>query len=191
MHRLVNGMASASYLVQKFKQNPEVVTFAALLAPLTTPFTAYLQGFIPGYAALMALVAIDFFTKIRACRIQGIEVTTAVMREKGLPKIKDYTIAVIAAYLTVPLAGDDAIFRGVITMLGFIELWSIVGENLYDAGAMPVDLRKTAVFDAVREIIGGALRSKADEGSQPATKDDVRRAATNAALLGEFLDGDK
>lgn len=141
-----------SYIAQMATEKPSEVGIAALVTGIMTRLTESMPDHLISLASLTTLVVIDFATKYHACRKMGVPFTSQVMREKGVFKLRDYFILYIAAACTVPLMGEPDAYRGALTFMAFVELWSIA-ENLYDAGNLPFDVRKIAMFDVFRVIM--------------------------------------
>lgn len=160
------------YLWHLIKDKPVLVAMGSIISSVASKATANLPDHAANLGALVVLVTIDFFTKLQACRATNEPFTSKTMRDKGLPKLRDYMILYVAGAMTVPLIGDTWGLRGIMYFLGMVELWSIA-ENLYDSGNLPFDIRRLAMFDGIREMIaGGTLKTPFDptEGHEGQTE---------------------
>lgn len=153
---LDSAINSASYVFHALREKPVMVAVSAILAPVIQELTRGLPNHIISLLALTILTGIDWYTKVRACRVKGEPVTSRIMREKGFPKLRDYFVLYIAGAMTIPLMGDVWGHRSVLFALSIWELWSIA-ENLYDAGTIPFDIRRIALFDGVRQLLAGSV----------------------------------
>lgn len=149
---LQEAVASASYVLHALKDKPMMVAMSAILSQVLAKLTEGLPGHLISIGALSILVFLDWYTKLRACRAMGVPFTSRHMREKGVVKLRDYLVLYMAGAMTVPLMGDVWGYRSVLYALSIWELWSIA-ENLYDAGTIPFDIRKIALFDGLRELM--------------------------------------
>jgi len=156
MAQTAESLGPVSHVWQLIQGKPWMTAVSALASVVLGKLTSDWQDAAMSFAAICALVVLDWLTKIYACRKQGVPVTSAAMRQKGFPKLRDYLILCIAGWLTVPLMGEDWGYRSVLFMIALWELWSIA-ENLHDAGTLPFDIRNMALFDQIR----GAMRRKA------------------------------
>lgn len=150
--------ASASYLVGAIVAKPNVAFLAAALTPIVAPLLMALQASVSPYLALLGLVALDFYTAVRAARMKGQAVTSQIMREKGLPKLKDYTLAVMGGALTSAATGWQGWTMGIVGFLAIWELWSILAENLNDGGNVPFDFRQMPILKQIAALITGTRR---------------------------------
>lgn len=142
------------YLWHLIKDKPVLVAVGSIISSIAGKVEASLPDHALNLMAIAVLVAIDFVTKVRACRVTGEPVSSKVMRDKGLPKLRDYLLLYVAGAMTTPLFGDVWGLRAVMYFLAMCELWSIA-ENLYDSGNLPFDIRKMAIFDGIRQLMTG------------------------------------
>lgn len=145
-------MSYASYISHLVKDKPVMVAASALLSQALVKIAEGLPDHLVSIGALFMLCLIDWYTKMKACKAQGVPFTSRAMREKGFPKLRDYMVLYIAGACTIPLMGDQWGFKSILFMMALWELWSIA-ENLYDAGTLPFDVRKLAIFDSIREYL--------------------------------------
>jgi hypothetical protein len=157
----------AVYFWHLLKDKPVLVAMGTILSTVMAKFTAVLPDHIASLGALFALLTIDLITKYNACRKQGLPFTSRIMRDKGLPKFRDYLLLYIAGALTIPLLGDVWGHKSVMYFLAMVELWSIA-ENLYDSGNLPFDIRQMAMFNGIRDLIAGRVMTPPE--SAPATE---------------------
>lgn len=146
----------ATYLWHLCKDKPVLVAIGGVVSSVGAKLTQALPDHLMSLGALVVLVVIDWITKYQACQNKGVPFTSKAMREKGLPKLRDYMLLYIAGAMTIPLLGDPWGFRSVLYFLALVELWSIA-ENLYDSGNLPFDIRQLAVFNGIRDLIAGKI----------------------------------
>ena len=135
-----------SHLIHLIQDKPVVVTLSAAMSVLVSDWAN--QTVMLG--ALCLLWFADLITKIWVCRRTGQPVTSALMRQRGFPKLRDYLILCICAWMTTPIMGA-MVFRSILSMMAFWELWSIA-ENLNDGGYIPFDIRNSSIFDGIRKL---------------------------------------
>ena len=160
--KVQDAVESASYLAHLLKEKPVMVAASAILSQVLAKLAEGLPDHLISLGALSCLVFIDWLTKMRACRITNTPITSKIMREKGVSKLKDYFILYIVGALSVPLFGDVWGYRTVLFAMTIWEIWSIA-ENLHDCGTIPFDIRQIAMFDGIKEWVrGGKLRTPFD-----------------------------
>lgn len=155
--------ASASYLIDAISNKPVAALAALASTPIAMSLFASFQGALTPYLFLLGLCAIDFYTAIRACRILGEKVTSSIMREKGLPKLHDYSIAVATGALASGAMNSIWWTYGIVGFLVSWEVYSILGENLRRTSTRQFDWRRIPVLRAIAPLIAGARKDATPE----------------------------